>query len=288
MPAVRTAVLVLTYNGRHLIDDCLAAVRANTDLTDTKVVVIDNASSDGTADHVAVAHPWVHLIRNSKNLGFAGGVNAGFNAVDAEGYVLLNSDALVPPRWLDHLWSAAALDRVGLVGAVEVTAPGVARFHEDAPLLAERATRPVVDLERVSFACALVRSEVLDRIGPLDHGYFMYHEDWDFCHRAQLAGFRTVCDTRVELLHEGRGSFDKQPGPWKVRVRTVSRQRYELIHWPARRLWGSVLDEAKIFGYWTKQGHPLAYLHGCWTTLRTLRDIRAHRRALVQLRRAKE
>jgi hypothetical protein len=279
MPDARVAILILLYNGRDLVDDCLAAVRRHTDLDGVTVAVIDNRSTDGGADHVEKAHPWVRLVRNEENLGFAGGVNRGIEAVPASAYVLLNTDALVTAGWLARLEATAAEDRrIGIVGAIEVTAPGLARFPEDAPLLADKA-HPVVDLERVSFACALIRHAVVARIGLLDHGYFMYHEDWDYCHRAQLAGFRTVVDARVELVHPGRGSFNRQPGGWKVRVRTVSRQRYQLVHWPARRLWGSLGREALLFAYWTKEGHPLAYMQGCWTTLRTMPDIRRKRRA---------
>lgn len=285
--SLRTAIVILTYNGVQLIDACLQAVYKHTNLRAVAVVVVDNASTDGTADHVAKHYPDVQVVRNPANLGFAGGVNAGIAAVSAQHYVLLNSDALVTPGWLTLLEETAQRPDHGIVGAIEVSAVGRARFPEDDALLAARHKDPVVDVERVSFACALLRRDLIQRIGLLDHAYFMYHEDWDYCHRAQLVGFRTVVDARVEVVHAGRGSFNQQPGAWRVRVRTASRQRYQLLHWSARKLWASIGHEIVLFAYWTKEGHPLAYLQGSWATLRAIPEMRRRRRELNQLRRAK-
>lgn len=280
--AVRTAVIILTYNGRHLIDACLAAVRANTDLSTTQVVVVDNASKDGTADHVASVHPWVRIVRNQENLGFAGGVNTGMVAVKADGYVLLNTDAIVKPGWLARLVESSSSPGVGIVGAMEMLEDGRPRFGSPEAAEPDPMRRPLVPCERVSFACALIRREVIDRIGYLDHGYFMYHEDWDYCHRAKGAGFGIVFDPAVEVVHPGEASVKTQPNAWRTRVRTVSRLRYQLIHWGDARLARSLWDEVRIFGYWVKQGTGAAYLRGVGQAMRQLPDIRRRRRAPLE------
>ncbi|MEK6976239.1 MAG: glycosyltransferase [Candidatus Thermoplasmatota archaeon] len=271
---MRTALVILTYNGRSLIDACLAAVRANTDLRETEVVVVDNASTDGSADHVVQAHPWVRLLRNRENLGFAGGVNTGIAAVAADAYVLLNTDALVTPGWLAHLQQTMVALDAGIVSALEVDEAGKPRWGPDLPPIEHR--RPE-ERDIVSFACAIIRRDVVDRIGYLDHGFFMYHEDWDYCRRAQAAGFRVVFDPAAVVVHPGEGSFKTQVPAWKARIRTESRLRYQAMHWtPARRL-QSAFREPLVAGYWAKQGLLRPYLQGMRAAWRDRRRIRQRR-----------
>ena len=272
---MRVALVILTYNGRHLIDACLAAVHANTDLRDAEVVVVDNASTDGSADHVAAAHPGVRLLRNQSNLGFAGGVDTALAAVAADAYVLLNTDALVTPGWLDRLKATAQSTGAGIVGALEVDEAGKPRWGPDLPPISERKPE---DREVVSFACALIRREVVERIGYLDHGFFMYHEDWDFCRRARAVGFRVLFDPAVVVVHPGEGSFKTQVPAWKARIRTESRLRYQAMHWsPARRL-QSAFREPLVAGYWAKQGLLAPYLQGLGAAWRDRKQIRRRRR----------
>ncbi len=275
---MRVAVIVLTYNGRHLIDACLDAVRRHTRLEDVQVVVVDNASTDGSADHVADAHPWVRLVRNPENVGFAGGVNTGMAAVPASAYVLLNSDALVTPGWLDRLERTAGEERAGIVSALEVGEDGRPRWGPDLPPIPER--RPE-QRDVVSFACALIRRDVVDRIGYLDHGYFMYHEDWDYCHRANAAGFRVVFDPRAVVVHPGEGSFKAQVPAWKVRIRTASRLRYQGTHWRGAKRLRGLLREPLLAAYWAKEGLLGPYLQGARFSWRERKDVSARRRALT-------
>lgn len=271
---VRVAVVILTYNGRHLIDGCLAAVRANTDLAQAEVVVVDNASTDGSADHVARAHAWVRLLRNRENLGFAGGVDTALAAVDADAYVLLNTDAQVTPGWLDRLVATAQATGAGIVGALEVDEAGKPRWGPDLPPVAERVPE---ERDVVSFACALIRREVVRRIGYLDHGFFMYHEDWDYCHRARAAGFRVVFDAAAVVIHPGAGSFNAQVPAWKARIRTASRMRYQAMHWTLWRRLQSAFREPLVAGYWAKQGLLVPYLQGRADAWRARPGMRRHR-----------
>lgn len=274
----RAAVIILTYNGKHLIDACLDAVRAHTALDGVRVVVVDNASTDGSADHVAQHHPWVTLVRNGQNLGFAGGVNSGMAAVDADAYVLLNSDALVTQGWLERLLRTAQGHDAGIVGGLEVGEDGRPRWGPDLPPIEQRQPE---DREVVSFACALIRRDVVERIGFLDHAYFMYHEDWDYCHRAKAAGIRILYDPAVVVVHPGEGSFKSQVPAWKARIRTASRLRYQHSHWGVGRRTRALLREPLMAGYWAKQGLLRPYLAGVRTAWADRKAIRARRRAIT-------
>lgn len=275
-------IVILSYKRRDLLAACLDSVKSTTDLGHHRVVVVDNASGDGSAELVEQRYPWASVVRNTTNLGFAGGVNRGLAFAKADGYVLLNSDARVQAGWLDRLiataWSGAD---VGMVGAMEVDEAGKARWGGPEGDIADPLRRPVQDCDTVAFACALIRREVIDRIGYLDHGYFMYHEDWDYCHRAKAAGFRILYDPAVEVVHLGEASFKTQGQAWRTEVRTVSRLRYQLIHWPPGRLMRSCGRELMMLAYWVKEGQPGPYLRGVGKTVRTLREIRRRRRDLT-------
>lgn len=278
----RIAIVVLSYKQPGLLATCLRSVQEHTDLRLHEVIVVDNASRDGSAEMVAREFPWATVLQNPENRGFAGGVNRGLVHAKADGYVLLNSDAQVQPRWLDLLiesaWSAPD---VGLVGAMEVTASGASRWGGPEGAIRDPSRRAVTEEEAVAFACALIRREVIDRIGYLDHGFFMYHEDWDYCHRARAAGFRILYDPRVEVIHVGEASFKTQAQAWRTHVRTVSRLRYQFIHWPTGRLLRSTGRELLMLAYWIKEGQPGPYLRGWRDTVRARKDIRRRRRDLT-------
>ena len=275
----RLAIVILSYKRKDLLAQCLRCVQGTVDLDRHQVVVVDNASGDGSAELVERDFPWATVLRNDENLGFAGGVNRGLTHVRADGYVLLNTDAVPPAGWVERLaevaWSAPD---VGAVCAMEVHADGTARWETPESRIRDPRQRPVVELDRLSFACALVRREVIDRIGYLDHRYFMYHEDWDYCHRARAAGFRLLFDPTLEVVHPGGASFNTQASRWRWQVRTASRLRYQLIHWPVRDNLRTAWKEAKLFGWMAKNGFGGAYLRGWLQTVRDAGDIRRRRR----------
>src|SRR4051794_14221890 len=94
-------VVVVTWQGRHLLGPCLASLRRQT--FPHRLVGVDNASTDGTPEFLAAEHPGATVVRNSANLGFAGGMQAGLDLVDTPYVALLNNDAEAEPSWLEHL-----------------------------------------------------------------------------------------------------------------------------------------------------------------------------------------
>ena len=115
MKSVPVRLIVLTWNGRGWLTDCLNAVRA-LDAQPAEVVVVDNASTDGTADFLRDAFPEVRVVRLDRNVGFAAGNNAGARHASAEYLVFLNNDTRVQPHWLSALLAPVDADAtVGLV-----------------------------------------------------------------------------------------------------------------------------------------------------------------------------
>lgn len=229
------AVIILNYRTPGLTRDCLESLEGEVE-PGVVVVVVDNASRDGSAETIerVIAErswsSWARVLRSPVNGGFAAGNNLGIRSVDARAYVLLNSDTLVRPGALRALRAAmASHPRAGIIGGGTLTAKGIRdpssfrfvvpltellraadlhplthllqRFH---PLLPE--SRGPTEVDWVGFACVLVRRELVEAIGPLDEGYFMYFEDVDYCRRARDAGWTVMHWPEAKIVHLLGGS----------------------------------------------------------------------------------
>src|SRR5581483_38878 len=111
------SVIVVNWNGKSLLSDCLNSLRAQT-FPDFEVIVVDNGSTDGSAQFVQAAFPEFKLIALDQNLGFAGGNNAGIRVAGGEWIALINNDATAEPGWLSALHRAVtADDRIGFAAS---------------------------------------------------------------------------------------------------------------------------------------------------------------------------
>ncbi|HJW75160.1 MAG TPA: glycosyltransferase family 2 protein [Thermoleophilia bacterium] len=229
------AVIVLNYRTPDMTIDCLASMDGEIE-PGFRVVVVDNASGDGSAERLERAvvergwSTWAAVLRSGVNGGFAAGNNLGIRSVDASAYLLLNSDTLVRPGALRELRDAMRVrPEAGIIGAGLLTAQGTpdqSFFRVTGPaseLVRAAGTGPITRLLRrfdpilppteqpiepgwVGFACVLIRREVLDAVGLLDHDYFMYFEDIDYCRRARQAGWKILYWPRAKVVHLLGGS----------------------------------------------------------------------------------
>jgi N-acetylglucosaminyl-diphospho-decaprenol L-rhamnosyltransferase len=227
------AVVILNYRTPDLTLACLASLEPQLD-EHTRVIVVDNASGDGSADrieHEIIARGLhAEVLRSPINGGFAAGMNYGINAAHADGYILLNSDTIMRPDALAQLREAmrshpdagvvgpALIDEHGETAAncfrdpkplselVRAAQTGVlGKLLRSFELVFPTASEPV-EPDWIAFACVLVRREVIERIGALDDGYFMYFEDVDYCRRAREAGFRILYWPAAQVMHFGGAS----------------------------------------------------------------------------------
>lgn len=225
----RLALIILNYRTPELSIGCLRSLEGEL-RSDDRVLVVDNASGDGSAeriDEAIRAHRWrwAQLLRSPINGGFAAGNNLGIRAMEADGYVLLNSDTLVLPGTIEAL--RTAMERhpdVGIVGSRFLDREGnldQSTFRRLAPLgelVRAAGTGPITRLlpgyelpivapeapfepDWVGFACVLVRRALVEQIGLLDEGYFMYFEDIDYCRRARRAGWRILFWPEARVVH---------------------------------------------------------------------------------------
>ena len=240
---LRLAIVIVSWNVRELLAGCLAAIAASQQPPDLAwdVWVVDNASADGSADMVAAAFPWVHLLRQAENLGFARGNNAalrqmGFDAAAAtpasaplpDFVLLLNPDTAVEPRALAAMVQfLASHPQAGGCGAQ--LAYGDGRFQHGAfrfpglwqlffdffPLhgrvLASRlngryprawyAAGQPFPIDAALGAALMLRGAAIQAVGLLDERYFMYCEEIDWCWRLHNAGWPLWCVPAARVTH---------------------------------------------------------------------------------------
>lgn len=248
MPTV--SVIIPLWNGEQWIASCLDALLGQADSTRfaLDVIVVDNGSIDDSPKRVETAFPAVQLIRAGRNLGFAGGCNVGVDAAAGDVLVLLNQDTVVQPGWLTGLVDGLANPAVGVAGSTALDASGRRVQHAggavDWPLGVARhlgqgeSYHPRrlqnADVEFVTGASFAFTRALLERIGPLDAGFWPgYYEDVDYCRRAQAAGFGVRLVAGSVLRHAESGSFTDSAYSAYARLR--GRLRFCLKHLPPHR-----------------------------------------------------
>jgi N-acetylglucosaminyl-diphospho-decaprenol L-rhamnosyltransferase len=221
-------IVVVDYNAGPHLARCIDSVVAQTGDASVEVVVVDNASRDGSAKRAAAAHPEVTLIENPDNRGFATAANQGIRATSAPFVFVLNPDAEISAGTLSGLVKLAA-DRptAGAIGplvrepdgsiypsARKIPSIGEAvghaflqpfdpdnRFSRAYTMSGwDRASEREVSW--VSGSCVLLRRDALDQVGLFDEGYFMYAEDADLCTRLRAAGWKVLFTPELEVTHE--------------------------------------------------------------------------------------
>jgi GT2 family glycosyltransferase/SAM-dependent methyltransferase len=227
----RASVIVVTYNNLDYTRQCLESVLRDSLYPNLEVIVVDNASTDGTPDYLqalAAEHDHVTIILNQRNAGFAAANNQGLAAAGGDYLILLNNDTVVPSGWLARMTHHLDQPELGLVGSVTNFAGNEAKIPvsytelEEMETFAARYTHArqgqCFDIQVAAMYCVGLRREVFERVGPLDEQFSVgMFEDDDYSHRVRLAGYRVVCAEDVFVHHYGQTSFKKlSPSEYQV------------------------------------------------------------------------
>jgi GT2 family glycosyltransferase len=245
----RVAVIVPTWNGRELVDAALASL-AGQRFRDFTVIVVDNGSTDGTAEHVRAAHPAVELVALPENHGFAGAVNAGIGRAEGEYVALLNNDMELDPGWLEAL--VAALDADPGAGSAAsklrmLREPGLLDGAGDiVTWYGATWRRGHGEPDRgqydapgvVASPCAgaaLYRRRALEEVGGFDERFFAYLEDADWGLRAQLADWPCLWVPAAVAYHLG-GATSRRMGDLETELIARNTLALVLKSFPVGRL----------------------------------------------------
>lgn len=236
---LKTAIVILNYNTRDYLRQFLPGLIESCKGLDAEVIVADNASADGSAEMMKAEFPEVRLITLQENFGFTGGYNRALQMVEAEYYVLINSDVEVPSHWLKALqeWMDAhpecgacgpkllsfkerdTFEYAGAAGGL------IDRFGY--PFCRGRIMQKVekdhgqydspTDVLWCSGACLMVRSSVWKALGGLDERFFAHMEEIDLCWRMQLRSWKVTVVPESYVYHIGGGTLSNN-SPFKLRL----------------------------------------------------------------------
>jgi GT2 family glycosyltransferase len=254
---MKTSVIVLSWNGMEYLEDCLDAVLTQ-DHPDFEVIVVDNGSTDGSADFVAEHYPQVRLIRNERNLGFAAGNNVGLRAATGDVLVLLNQDTVVQAGWLAALTDTLQSDpEIGIAGSkalypngsiqhaggyVSIRGEGI---HHGYRREANGQFDRMREVDFVTAAALAITRQAFEAIGELDEGFTpAYYEDVDWCYRAREAGCRVVYVPQAVLIHK-EASTVADLSHEGMYLSHRNRMRFVLKHWPLDQFVGEFLPAEK-------------------------------------------
>jgi GT2 family glycosyltransferase len=228
MPSPLVSVVVLNWNGKEHLVECLGSV-LKTAYSPVEIIVSDNGSTDGSVQSVKSSFPKVVVLENGKNIGYAGGNNSGIGVAKGEYVVTLNNDVIVEPDWLDKPVAYLENDR-GLFAACGRQMNYYNRstidslFHYPGPALLFMRTGHGETIEQnrgfalpgyviaVNGGSAIYRKKMFMELGGFDREYFIYNEETDLCMRAFIRGWKCLFVPQSVVYHKEGESFKKSRG----------------------------------------------------------------------------
>ncbi len=232
-------VIIVTYNSRDEIDACLRSLYGDLKDGPAQVIVVDNASTDGTAAHIQEHWPRVTLVASAENRGFAAANNMGLARAAGDNILLLNPDTVLRPGAMASLQAALATHPeaavVGprlinpdessqpswrsfpsllgdLIGMTELYRVSIARRLLSRWLVDLRETPCGQFVDWLSGACLLVRRTAIEEVGRLDEGFFMYSEEMEWQYRMAARGWRVWLEPSARVVHLGGASTARFSG----------------------------------------------------------------------------
>lgn len=228
---MKATVIIPNYNGKAFMQDCLTALAAQT-AGDFQVLVVDNASTDGSADGLECFCPGVRVHKLDKNYGFSRAVNEGIRLSESEYVILLNNDTIPFPDYVEQLILAIDADsRIFSVSPKMIQAyhPDILDDAGDSYCLLgwafQRGVGQPIDRfskgERIFSACAgaaIYRRAVFEEIGYFDERHFAYLEDVDVGYRALIHGYINRYEPAAKVYHVGSGTSGSKYNAFKVEL----------------------------------------------------------------------
>jgi len=281
---VKTTVVIPNYNGIKYIKGCLDSLMASTVKVD--IVVVDNASTDGSKELIRDDYPGVKVIPLKSNTGFCHAVNVGIKASSTEYVFLFNNDASVYPNTIEILENdldkypgcfSVQAKMLSMADPTVVDSAGdefcalgwAYAWGKDRPAKKFKGIRPVFS------ACggaSLYRKCVFEEIGYFDENHFAYLEDVDIGYRANIFGYKNIADMDAKVLHAGSASSGSRHNEFKVRLSAKNSVYMMFKNMPLLQLIinypFALLGIAIKGAFFIKKGFGAAYFGGIWDGLK--------------------
>ena len=226
----RVSVVIVNYNGKHFLKDCLESLR-NQSFCDFETIVVDNGSKDGSAEYMRGEYPWVKVVELKENLGFAGGNNEGVRVSEGELIVLLNNDTIAEEDWLKGLVEAVEPKECAAASSLILTDGIPQKYYEkngSLNLFGHNIMR-IFNVPENIFYCggaSLIYKKAVLGI-PFDEDFFAYSEDVYLSLRARFMGYEVKHTNASVLRHLGGGTFRKE----KNETLTYFQERNRLLNY---------------------------------------------------------
>jgi GT2 family glycosyltransferase len=259
------SIVVVSWNAKRYVQECLTSLARQTLSIPIEIIVVDNASSDGTPEMVRQTFPGVVLIENRSNLGFAKANNIGIRNATGTYISLINSDVYVPPECLQTIYEYMEQNpAVGVVGPGMLRPDGqIGRSYMRFPTVWNCLCNALClnkvfkgsllfgswlmsdfkggtsDVDVLNGWFLVVRRQALDDAGPLDERFFMYGEDIDWSYRFKHAGWRRVYFSGARALHYGGSSSARAPARFYIEMHKANFQYWKKHH-----------SRVGVLGYW--------------------------------------
>ena len=268
------SIIIVNWNTRDLLKDCLASLPDATEGLTTEILVVDNASHDGSAAMVAKDFPHVNLIESGGNLGFSRANNLALEKATGDGILLLNPDTICPTASVARLFRfMRGKEKVGAVGPRLVdgdSRPTIsggyfpqARYHwygfldprrlwlRGSPsqriVFIPQRNEPSRRVEYVMGACFMIPRSALEKVGLLDDRYFMYFEETDWCFRAHQQNLDIWYCAETEITHlEGKSA--EKAGSFTMEQFQKSYRDFVSKHYGGKSVWRFRLAQFAEYG----------------------------------------
>ncbi len=215
MASPKASIIVLNWNGKHYLKDCLSSIAEIPREPSFECIMVDNGSTDGSVEYVEKNFKWVRVVRSGENLGYAGGNNLGAREAKGEFLIFLNYDTRVEKNWLSGLLDAFKENRIAAVQSkvlfdndsskintfgtdTHVTGLTVCKhiFKED------KGLEKTEEVSGFSGSSVMIPKRLFFELGGFDDDFFLYLEDTDFGWRATLAGHRILATPKSIIYHK--------------------------------------------------------------------------------------
>ncbi|MHC5821910.1 MAG: glycosyltransferase family 2 protein [Nostoc sp.] len=252
---ISISIILVNYNGAGVLPNCLSSIKKVIDIPNYEVIVVDNASNDGSVELIAEKFSEVRLIRESKNRGFGAGNNIGAKFATGEFLLLLNTDTILTNNILPHLIELIQADpQIGIIGPKLLNPDGrlqisvspalgikgeyqARQMHRDyqnitKKNLIEQKFQEIQEVDIVVGAAFFIRSSLFHKLGGFDENFFMYFEESDLCQRVQYQGYKIIYTPHVSLIHLKGYSIQKVANTMAIEYR-----RSQIYYYQKHRPW---------------------------------------------------
>ncbi|ODG99016.1 glycosyltransferase [Nostoc sp. KVJ20] len=252
---ISVSIILVNYNGAEILVDCLNSIQKFIDIPNYEIILVDNASSDGSVELVAANYPYIRLVKQIENRGFGAGNNVGAKLATGEFLLLLNTDTVLISNILPHLIQLMEADpQVGIIGPKLLNPDGSLQISVSPALgikgeyearqihqayqqlsqrnLIEQKFQEIQEVDIVVGAAFFIRSSLFHDLGGFDENFFMYFEESDLCQRVQYQGYKIIYTPHISLIHLKGYSIQKA-----ANIMAIEYRRSQIYYYQKHRPW---------------------------------------------------